>query len=556
MLTLPMLHCLMSLLNRLSATAAMKTIVCAILTLLSLLAAKADEFDSARLTGNVTDESGKPVAGATVRWNTVSGAKVDMSKPFGTTTDKDGRYELGLWFEKGKTLTVKDVFAEMEGCVRAAPPANIPLSSGDSVKLDFRLQRGEVLAGTMRLPLFAYQRALPKAAQEAVSKRMIYVTGPKLEGLTDNARLYLTEPSGNFRIYLPRGEYSLSVLGYGTEHVEWKGIKAGQENLVLDLPPFEWSEAEVGRVFDELWSAMDGSYSYFFLKEDVDWQAVKEKYRPEAIQSSNPRELAAVLQEMLAVLRDMHIWIETPDGSLPTYRSSYTYNGDRHFTLAQLEERMECGKFAIVGRTKGDGFGYFLMVRQSEANPADVQKAVEAIGTMRDAPGFVVDLRSANGGSEPLAIEIARLFCDKDTVYALSKYRNGPGHEQFGKENERILPATPGAYTKPIVCLIGPGAVSSGEGFVKMMKCLPHVTTVGLPTRGASGNPRPFELSRTGVTVYYSRWVDVMPDGQTFEGIGIAPDVQVNPAATDNERDPTLNKGLELLRKKVENHRR
>jgi len=533
----------------------MKTIVCAILTLLSLLAAKADEFDSARLAGKVTDEAGKPVAGATVRWNTASGAKVDMTKPFGTTTDHDGHYELTLWFAKAKTLTVKDVFAEMDGCVRAAPPANIPLASGDSVKLDFRLQKGEVLAGTMRLPLFAYQRALPKAAQEAVSKRMIYVTGPKFDGLTDNARLYLTEPSGNFRIYLPPGEYSLSVLGYGTEHVEWKGIKTGQENLVLDLPPFEWSEAEVGRVFDELWSAMDGSYSYFFLKKDVDWQATKEKYRPKAIQSKNSRDLAAVLQEMLAVLRDMHVWIETPDGILPTYRSSYTYNGDRQFVLSQLGDRTECGKFAIVGRTTHDGFGYFLMVRQTEANPADVQKAVEAIRKLHDAPGFVVDLRTANGGSEPLAKEIAHLFCDKDTVYAMSKYRSGPGHEEFGQENKRILPATPGAYTKPVVCLIGPGAVSSGEGFVKMMKCLPHVTTVGLPTRGASGNPRPYELSRSGLTVYFSRWVDLTPDGQTFEGIGLPPDVQVNTAATEGDGDPTLEKALEILRGKVESSR-
>jgi C-terminal processing protease CtpA/Prc len=97
--------------------------------------------------------------------------------------------------------------------------------------------------------------------------------------------------------------------------------------------------------------------------------------------------------------------------------------------------------------------------------------------------------------------------------------------------------------------------MSSGEGFVRMMKCLSHVTTVGLPTRGASGNPRPFQLSRTGLTVHYSRWVDLMPDGQTFEGVGIPPDVEVNPKATADDLNPTLKKALEILRAKVDRRR-
>ena len=103
-----------------------------------------------------------------------------------------------------------------------------------------------------------------------------------------------------------------------------------------------------------------------------------------------------------------------------------------------------------------------------------------------------------------------------------------------------------------MVCLIGPGAVSSGEGFVKMMKCLPQVTTVGLPTRGASGNPKPFELPDAGVTIWFSRWVDLLPNGETFEGRGISPEVKVDePAEAYAQGDPTLDKGLEILRERI-----
>ena len=89
-----------------------------------------------------------------------------------------------------------------------------------------------------------------------------------------------------------------------------------------------------------------------------------------------------------------------------------------------------------------------------------------------------------------------------------------------------------------------------------MMKCLPQVTTVGRRTRGASGNPKPWPLvqtglndygqsRQTGLTVYFSRWVDLMPDGRTFEGVGIPPDVEVNePAAAYADADPTLEKVL------------
>ncbi len=248
----------------------------------------------------------------------------------------------------------------------------------------------------------------------------------------------------------------------------------------------------------------------------------------------------------------MHVWIETPTGIVPTTKGGYNYNGNRDITLAELHDTVPCGKFALVGKTKKDGFGYFLMLRQSDANPADVQAAVTAIRKLKDAPGFVVDLRTANGGSEPLAIEIAQVFCARPTVYAKSKYRNGKGHDTFGQVHERILPATDGAYLRPVVCLIGPGAVSSGEGFVKMMKCLPQVTTVGLPTRGASGNPKSVALSRTGLTVYFSSWVDMLPDGQSFEGVGIRPDMRVEaPKTAYAAADPTLEKGLEALRAKV-----
>jgi hypothetical protein len=495
-------------------------------------------FVSARLTGEVMDLAGAPLAGVTVLVNRTSGAAMSGGLPQ-TTTDKDGRYELVLRFEHGKTLIVREVFAESKGYARSAPAIELPLAADTTRTLDFTLRKGEVIAGTVKAP-------------PPNIRHVLLVNGPTIAHLSDNARAYLAESNGTFEIYLPPGEYSIQTL---TTRQKWErsGVKTGERNVVLEPSPFEWSGKSLGAVFDELWEVMDRSYSYFFLKTNVDWRALKTEFRPKAMQAKSTKELAGVLADMLGPLRDMHVWLETPEGLVPTHRSSYAYNGNQKITLEMLENRVDCGRFASVGKTRIGGFGYFLMRNQSAANPEDVKKAVAAMKQLRDTPGFIVDLRRANGGSEPMAIEIARFFCSRDTVYARHKYRNGPRHTDFGSENERILPGSANAYTNPVVCLVGRGAVSSGEGFVKMMKCLPHVTTVGQRTRGASGNPKPLPLGETGITLYFSRWVDLMPNGRTFEGAGIPPDVEVNepPEAYANS-DPTLEKGLEVLRRRFD----
>jgi C-terminal processing protease CtpA/Prc len=352
-------------------------------------------------------------------------------------------------------------------------------------------------------------------------------------------------------MFVPPGEYTIHFFT-ATLDVNWTGLKAGSKDLVWEQKPFVYSEKSAGEAFDELWEAMDRSYSYFFLKKDVDWKALKVQYRPKAVKAKSEKEFVNVLKEMLAHLKDLHIWIDTPDGSVGAYISLYQPNWNRKAILVQLDEKVECGRFAVVGNTKENGFGYFLLVNQDAADEKTVQQVIGAIEKLKATPGFIVDLRRASGGDERKAQQIARLFCGKKTVYAKSKYRNDPDHGDFTKVFDRWLEPAEKPYLKPVICLIGPGAVSSGEGFVQMMKCLPHVTTVGLPTRGASGNPNPVELSGTGLAVWFSRWVDMLPDGSTFEGRGIAPDVEVNqPVESYAQGDPTLEKGLQLLHDKV-----
>jgi hypothetical protein len=518
----------------------MKTNPWAALLLLSASSTLAEEVFTAKISGTITDTDGKPVAGAKVLVNRTQEAEIIDFDKLVTRTDKDGKFEIPIKF-KDRPVLVDQIWVEAKGFVKLEHRPRAKLANGDSATLDLKLEKGDVLAGVIKLP--PSDLAIQAGEKPEHQRFLFWTDGPK------GRLVHWSEKGGRFEIWVPPGEYTI----HSVEGFEWKGIKSGKTGLVLEPPPFEWTEANLGAVFNEFWEVVNNQYSYFFLKKELDWKKLKDDYRPRAVKAKNTKELAAVVAEVMDHLRDLHVWVHANGKYVEgKYSNPYMPNWNRKATLAVLEDVTECGKFARVGKVKGDGFGYFLMTRQSEANEQNVAQAIGALEKLRDAPGIIVDLRAANGGNELLAQKIAGLFCAKDTVYAKSKYRNGPNHTDFSKSHDRVLKALPQPYTKPVVCLIGPGCVSSGEGFAQMMKCLPNVTLVGANTRGASGNPAPYVLSRSGVSVWFSRWVDMLPDGTAFEGKGIPADFEVKePVEAYKDRDPTLEKGLEVLRAKV-----
>jgi carboxyl-terminal processing protease len=294
-------------------------------------------------------------------------------------------------------------------------------------------------------------------------------------------------------------------------------------------------------------------YSYFELKK-IDWNALKTKYRPRAVAAATLPQFVDVLGEMLGELHDGHVRFIEPHDAVVAYWPQQR----RSNNFQAIEKTMEAAGwvgngFARLGLGKANGFGVVLITRQSRADEASVKEVVEFIRARTSAPGFLIDLRGADGGNELLARRIAREFCAAPTIYARSKYRNGPKPTDFGRAHDRILEPSEKPFTKPLVCILGPGCVSSGEGLAQMLVCLPNVTSVGLPTRGSSGNPKPFKLPGVPVTIAYSRWIDLMPDGLPIEDRGIQPRILVDPPATAFEtRDPIWEKAMEVLRKRVE----
>jgi len=163
---------------------------------------------------------------------------------------------------------------------------------------------------------------------------------------------------------------------------------------------------------------------------------------------------------------------------------------------------------------------------------------------------LVLDVRANGGGDERLAWRIARRFVKQEVEYGFAQVRDPTvaGLVGFGPRTPRRLAPdkarTP--YARPVFVLQGPYCVSSTEAFLLILGQLDNVTTVGLPSRGASGNPKPFALF-DDVKVWVPTTRYLRPDRKPIEGNGIAPDVTVQESHRDG--DPTLAKALELASK-------
>jgi C-terminal processing protease CtpA/Prc len=278
--------------------------------------------------------------------------------------------------------------------------------------------------------------------------------------------------------------------------------------------------------FDVLVDEMDRSYSQFDHKQ-IDWQGLAGKYRDAALQAESPEAFADVVASMLAELKDLHCFVVVNGKQVSKFRSSATANFDFKVIDADLEGKKTIGNWSVVGRTP-EGHGYVRITSLMNIEPQELATLIAEIEAMFDAPGMIVDLRQNIGGSEPMAMEIASLFADATYVYARQKIRSGPGPSDLVETSPRQIAPRLGAvpYTRPIACLIGPGAVSSAEGFAMMMKALPQCALFGQPTRGASGNPAGVSLPN-GVDVYFSRWLSLEADGTPIEDRGVLPDLEV-----------------------------
>lgn len=309
--------------------------------------------------------------------------------------------------------------------------------------------------------------------------------------------------------------------------------------------------------FKALWNEFDAKYGLFQVK-NIDWDSVYLVYRPQIYTSSSNSELYNMLTDMLGLLNDNHVALVPTDNEFPFFQSGILGKMDTitDFDLDKLvKQYFEITHFEDPFFTYGileDNIGYIHIEGFSDL-PKYLKKSMDNIlGELRSTKGIIIDVRGGYGGEDIAGQYIAGRFTDQTITYMKTRIKSGPGKNDFTEfENWSIKPEDDYQYTKPVVVLTHRFTISARETFCLALRVIPHVTFVGDYTSGAFSNQINRELPNGwGYSLSIGEWLDV--DGNSYEGIGLAPDVLVKNKKQDvlNGKDSAFEKAIEIINSK------
>jgi hypothetical protein len=305
--------------------------------------------------------------------------------------------------------------------------------------------------------------------------------------------------------------------------------------------------------FEAMWSGYDQYYGLFAVKQ-VQWDQVYAEFRPQVNAGTTDDELKAIFKAMIDPLDDNHTYIITTEnepriesGIFDTLKVQTDYAPE--VIPAYVPDLTHYGAAIDYGRMAGDiGYlhlGDFIPSRKFMGDALD-----QILAELGDTRGLVIDIRDNPGGQDVVAQYVAGRFAADRHLYMTVRKKTGPGPNDFSQAIPWHVEPTGGTrYTKPIVLLTSRWTQSAGETFTLAMDELSHVTLLGDYTSGAFSDNIARELPN-GWFCFMSIGDYRAADGQSYEGVGIAPDIRLVNTKEDilAGRDRALEQAAERLR--------
>ena len=231
----------------------------------------------------------------------------------------------------------------------------------------------------------------------------------------------------------------------------------------------------------------------------------------------------------------------------------------------------------VEGRWLSSGKIAYIRI-PSFAGPQFEATALEWVKKFRNANALIIDLRGNGGGNTPVKLIDALqdrpyrfwsestpvtfgLFKAYAQIYQMFKHQLPETRKAYLENvsgifshSQLLWPSTweePDStlYTGKLIFLVDRRCASACEDFVVPFKDNHRAVIIGERTMGSSGQPfiQPFE---GGISVAIGTKREYMPDGTPFEGVGIAPDIEVMPTVKDlrNGRDVVLKRALSVAK--------
>ncbi|MFG2192502.1 S41 family peptidase [Streptomyces sp. NPDC048639] len=327
-------------------------------------------------------------------------------------------------------------------------------------------------------------------------------------------------------------------------------------------------------VFDVFWRTYAENYPFFAAK-GIDWNAVRDRYRPRVTAGTTDDQLFAILRDMIEPLHDTHTGLiagkdrryagHRQDTEFPTAESIARIDKATAESVGAEQRRWAQGALSYadlpgrIGYLRITRFAGFTDKGDYASAAAELDKALDSVLTEQrtEGPerlrGLVIDLRFNGGGSDRLGVRLASRLTDRPYIAYTKHARNDPDDPGQFTPGRRIRVRPHGdrpVYSGPVAVLTGRLTVSAGETFTQaLMGRTPAPTRIGENTQGAFSDT----LDRT----LPNGWSFILPneefrtaEGTTFDGAGIPPDIRT-PVFTDEEfakhRDSALARARALL---------
>lgn len=190
---------------------------------------------------------------------------------------------------------------------------------------------------------------------------------------------------------------------------------------------------------------------------------------------------------------------------------------------------------------KNTNIAYIQLYHFTENSPHEFEKTVRQI-TKSNTKGIILDLRNNPGGYLEAAVDIASWFLARGEIVAIEDFGDGQKIEYKSRGYDSLK-------DYPVVILTNQGSASASEILAGALRDNKDFKLVGEKTFG-KGSVQQLEEMRSGssLKITIAKWLT--PSGKSIMNEGLEPDVQVEMTEEniDNNRDPQLDKALEMLK--------
>lgn len=202
---------------------------------------------------------------------------------------------------------------------------------------------------------------------------------------------------------------------------------------------------------------------------------------------------------------------------------------------------------SVKAEFREDGIAYIKISRFGEDTAGDFNSLINQAVSQK-TKGLIIDLRNNPGGYLDSSVKIASKMIPMGKIVVI---------EENADKSQNKIPTTGGdiASAMPTMVLINEGSASASEILAGALKDnRENVTLIGKKSFGKGSVQELIKLPQgTAAKITVARWLT--PNGAQINEVGISPNVEVNITDEDynNDKDPQLDKAVEILTEKLKN---